>query len=317
MKRGILFVSATGLGLLNLGWGIEPPVDDVQPPAALLGGVGHESAGKSPGAVAENVAFLGLSTADIPEMVLSHLELEKGVGVIVRAVVPGSPAEKGGVEVNDIILAVNQGAVGGPEELSAAVQEHKPGDRLELSLVHHGKRAEVEITLGERPAGGGGGVQKDFMLQGLPSDHAERLQKLLEQGLSLGGGIGSGGPNGQMPEPLRLMQEQMKNLAEGQAEGLSGGLGEGGGGRFQQSSTIRVMDGDGSIEIQTSDGVKSVTVRDRSNNQMWSGPWNTADQIAAAPAGIRERVQKIQMAGGGLPFHSSGRKGVAPNVLEN
>jgi len=87
---------------------------------------------------------------------------------------------------------------------------------------------------------------------------------------------------------------------------------------FQHSSTIRVMDNNGSIEIKSTDNDTEVTVRDGENATVWSGPWNTEEDKAAAPEGIRERIGKVNSGkGGGFSFRFGKPGGPDPETLDN
>jgi serine protease Do len=49
------------------------------------------------------------------------------------------------------------------------------------------------------------------------------------------------------------------------------------------------------VEVKAKDGAKEVTVRDQLGNVTWTGPWDTAQDKAAAPAGIRQRVDTLNI----------------------
>ena len=67
-----------------------------------------------------------------------------------RNVVPGSPAEKTGLELDDIVIAFDDRAVGpgGPAE---AVSEHKPGDAVRVLVMRLGRIQEISLTIGSNP----------------------------------------------------------------------------------------------------------------------------------------------------------------------
>lgn len=63
----------------------------------------------------------------------------------------------------------------------------------------------------------------------------------------------------------------------------------------QSSATFRMQDADGSVEVKSVDGAKEVTIRDRQNQVVWSGPWDTDQDRAAAPAEVRSRMQGVNL----------------------
>ena len=73
-------------------------------------------------------------------------------GVLVRAVRAGGPADKAGIRPGDVILEVDGQPVPSSEDLSLLLAGHKPGDRIQLTIVRqNGQRATVTVTLGSEP----------------------------------------------------------------------------------------------------------------------------------------------------------------------
>jgi S1-C subfamily serine protease len=72
-------------------------------------------------------------------------------GAVVREVTPKSPAEHAGLKTGDIIVKVGDKDVKNPEMLVGAIAEHKPSDKLALSVMREGKEHKMEVTLAARP----------------------------------------------------------------------------------------------------------------------------------------------------------------------
>jgi len=70
-------------------------------------------------------------------------------GARVTSVVDGSAAEKAGLEVGDIIVAVDGRTVHGPMAVTKALREKKAGDEVELTVVRDGSRRELSAELSE------------------------------------------------------------------------------------------------------------------------------------------------------------------------
>ena len=79
----------------------------------------------------------------------ARLQLARN-GVLVAAVVPGSPAAKAGLE-GDVIVAIDGKTVHTPADLADAVAAHKPGDVVRLEVIRGGAREVVSVTLGNAP----------------------------------------------------------------------------------------------------------------------------------------------------------------------
>lgn len=72
-------------------------------------------------------------------------------GAIVADLVPGGPAQKGGLMPEDVITAVNGVNIKSGSELTREVAKGRPGDTLKLSILRAGKPRTVEIKSGVRP----------------------------------------------------------------------------------------------------------------------------------------------------------------------
>ncbi|MEU3185262.1 trypsin-like peptidase domain-containing protein [Streptomyces sp. NPDC006923] len=64
------------------------------------------------------------------------------------AVTVGGPGAKAGIRPGDVITEVNGERVHGGEELIVKIRAHRPGDRLELTLVRAGRERTVTLSLG-------------------------------------------------------------------------------------------------------------------------------------------------------------------------
>jgi putative serine protease PepD len=68
-------------------------------------------------------------------------------GALVLNVEPNGPGSKAGIREQDVIIAVDDQAVGSSEELQVAVDAHKPGDTITLEVVRNGSSTNVQATL--------------------------------------------------------------------------------------------------------------------------------------------------------------------------
>ncbi|MFD5782893.1 S1C family serine protease [Streptomyces sp. NPDC126933] len=64
------------------------------------------------------------------------------------AVTVGGPGATAGIKPGDVITEVNGQRVHGGEELIVKIRAHRPGDRLELTVVRSGKERTMTVTLG-------------------------------------------------------------------------------------------------------------------------------------------------------------------------
>jgi S1-C subfamily serine protease len=71
-------------------------------------------------------------------------------GALIEVIDPGSPAEKAGLQVNDLITAVNGAPVDANHPLANLIRAQKPGDKVALSVLRKTNALTVDVTLGSR-----------------------------------------------------------------------------------------------------------------------------------------------------------------------
>jgi len=97
---------------------------------------------------------IGVELAD--DAIVRRLGL---TGALILNVSPSSPAEgaklrptkqdqsTGRITLGDIIVAVDEKAVGSTADLYLALEEHKEGDRVKITLLRDGEKQQVELAL--------------------------------------------------------------------------------------------------------------------------------------------------------------------------
>jgi putative serine protease PepD len=75
-----------------------------------------------------------------------------GPGALIDTVTSGGPAEVAGLRPGDVVLALGGRQVRSTDELLRAVAALKPGTRTAVVVQRGGQRAEVAVTVAERPA---------------------------------------------------------------------------------------------------------------------------------------------------------------------
>jgi serine protease Do len=78
-------------------------------------------------------------------------------GAVVQRVAENSPAQTAGLQPGDVITAVNDAPVDGPDALAAAIGQHEPGDVVSLTVARAGSQEalKIEATLAENPDAAG------------------------------------------------------------------------------------------------------------------------------------------------------------------
>jgi serine protease Do len=103
--------------------------------------------------------FLGVRYIIINEKIKEKNKLSVDYGALILrgenredlAVIPGSPADKAGIEENDIILEVNGVKITQKNLLSQIIKNKSVGDKISLKILHKGDEKNIEVTLQEIP----------------------------------------------------------------------------------------------------------------------------------------------------------------------
>jgi serine protease Do len=90
---------------------------------------------------------LGIVGIDVPEFYQFYYRMP--AGVYVNGLVKGSDAAVKGIQVKDIILAVDGLRIDSMEDIETILYDHKPGDMVEVVFYRSGYQYQVELILGE------------------------------------------------------------------------------------------------------------------------------------------------------------------------
>ncbi|MEO0018187.1 MAG: hypothetical protein RLZZ522_1470 [Verrucomicrobiota bacterium] len=281
---------------------IEPPADNSPPPAAPEPLAQHLPRDAAPAAAQAVAPYLGIGTCPVPPLLASHLDLKPGEGVVIRVIDPNGPAAKAGLAEHDVILRIAGQPVASHADLAKAIQRHQSGEEITIDLIHQGQPATQSIPLASRPEDANLAAPAELdnlRLDGMPADQFKRIREAIDRQLRAmeGGGLPpQGGLGGDaIKDAEKRMDEAQQRMAEARKR-MADALQPGAGGiKMHASATIRIADDEGTIEMKSVDGGKEASVRDKAGKEIWSGPWDTAQDKAAAPPGIRARLEKLNL----------------------
>jgi S1-C subfamily serine protease len=132
-------VTPAGTGNGFGGFGFAVPIDLARTVAEQL-----MTSGRATG------VWLGVQGTELDWMAAANLGISGGVQV--GEVKRGSPAERGGLSVTDVIVAVDGTAVTTMGQLVIALRRHSPGDTLRLDVLREEQPMSMVVVLTERPA---------------------------------------------------------------------------------------------------------------------------------------------------------------------
>ncbi len=129
--------SRTG-GFMGLSFAI--PIDVATDVANQLKATGRVSRGR-----------IGVTIQEVTKELAESFKLPKAAGALVTSVEKGSPADRAGVQVSDVIVKFDGKPVASSVDLPRIVAQTRPGSKASVELWRNGASREVSVTVGEMP----------------------------------------------------------------------------------------------------------------------------------------------------------------------
>lgn len=93
-------------------------------------------------------AVLGIGFKELTPAIAKEKNITAtNAGIIVGSVSKNSAAEQGGIKVDDVIVAIDNGVVTNSAQLQEAMARHRPGERITITVVRDNKRLQLPVTL--------------------------------------------------------------------------------------------------------------------------------------------------------------------------
>jgi S1-C subfamily serine protease len=103
------------------------------------------------GHISRGYLGVGLQPIAIPGSLAKQLKLAGAGGVIVLSVEPGGPAEKAGLFIGDILVAINGKPIQDTDDVQGVLEPGFVGKAVAVTLIRGGVLTDASITVGERP----------------------------------------------------------------------------------------------------------------------------------------------------------------------
>ena len=127
--------------------------------------------------------WMGVNIQAVTEEVAATFGLSEGKGAYVSAVTPGSPAEKAGLQPEDVILSADTRTIQDNSDLSRYISSKSPGATVKLEILRGKEKKAVAVTLGTFPdaneetaTADGGRASLGMTLRDLTTALAERME---------------------------------------------------------------------------------------------------------------------------------------------
>src|SRR5438270_2763015 len=119
-----------------------------QPPAAGREvRVGPDGAVEFGEANLEKGAWMGVGVSRVPTALGKQLRMPKGTGLVVGVVEPEGPADKAGLQEDDVIQKLNDQILVNEQQLDVLVRTFKVGDEVKLGIIREGKPQTITVKL--------------------------------------------------------------------------------------------------------------------------------------------------------------------------
>lgn len=151
--------------------------------------------------------FLGAVGGEIPQDLANSYNLTARSGAYVDSVVPGQPADKGGLQGGDVIQSANGRAIRDWFQFRNFIASQRPGATVKLDVFRDGKNVSVNVTLGERTEAALASMSTDgsgiFMNARVQPMDAEIARQMGYDGVDSGLLVTQVTPNGGEQTPLQ------------------------------------------------------------------------------------------------------------------
>lgn len=96
--------------------------------------------------------WLGVAIQEVTRQLADSFSLPQATGALIASIEPGSPAEKAGLEVSDVVLRFNDKIISSANDLPRIVAATRPGTRVNVQVWRKGQQRDVSVILTELPA---------------------------------------------------------------------------------------------------------------------------------------------------------------------
>ncbi|MEX2317537.1 MAG: PDZ domain-containing protein [Pirellulales bacterium] len=224
--------------------------------------------------------WIGVTSGPVRPELRAHIDLPEDQGLLVREIVPNSPAAKSGLKLYDILLRANDSPLSELRDLVELVRtEGQKQGQITLEVFRKGQRQSVTVKPEERPA----------QIAQMPGDFGQ-------------GDVFQGQPGqipllGQMPELRRFFEGFGGEGAPLEFRQFGPGVIVGG-----NDAGVANMPNGVSISIQKqNDQPARATVK--RGNETWEVVEGNRESLQQLPEDLRPFVERMLSGGNGIDFN--------------
>jgi len=277
--------------------------------------------------------------------------LQEGFGLVVEEVLPDSPAHAAGLQRHDVLKLLNEQQLVDVGQLTTLIRSFGKDTEISVTFLRSGKEQKATVKLGEKmlppPRREGAGNPMTRKLLGFEGgEDTGELARRLEEGVRKFGKDmetyhdrfrqwqKSSGRNAPAPPPPPQLDPLPGGLPPPQADILRevrpGGAAEvriyqpEGNTTFQTSNArVTLNDADGSLELSTTDGKRTLVAKNAAGATVFTGPIDTEEQRARVPAPFAGKLDLlanqsgVAVRGNGIEASASSTTSSTPPAAPN
>lgn len=95
-------------------------------------------------------AFLGLTPMAVDKAIAKRLNYPHETGLWIVRVSPDQPADKAGIQANDVLMRLNEAPLKDSSQLEKILAGKRPGEAVSLDLFRNGREFPLKMELGSR-----------------------------------------------------------------------------------------------------------------------------------------------------------------------
>lgn len=223
----------------------------------------------APAKPAEPVTFLGVEVEPVDEALAAQLKLPAEHGLVVRYVVPDSPAAAAGVQRHDVLTRLDDQLLIEPRQLAALVRSHQAGDTVRLTYMRAGAEARATASLTRRVPPQAASLDTLRWIGEGPMAPAQFVYR-----------AGAAAPRASVPG------HRFTSTAP-----------HGGGTPrvmvFRPTARIVYTEDEVTLEVTTNEHGRHLEARGADGEVLFQGPVNTPEQRAAVPEPLQKHLEKL------------------------
>ncbi|MDY0152043.1 MAG: serine hydrolase [Candidatus Cloacimonas sp.] len=99
----------------------------------------------------KNKAYLGIDVANLTPDAVQRLGLSSAEGLLITTLIEGSPAFKQGLQLDDVLTAIDSTALSSTTEFIKIIANYHSGDKAKITFIRLGTSQSLNLLFGSRP----------------------------------------------------------------------------------------------------------------------------------------------------------------------